>query len=133
MSWSIFLTCFRDGKGSQLPESVVEDAFGKFVNSRDSNSLSLAFPDGGVAKINFGARKDPTGFAINRPPVSPEFWSGLLKILETTTSALYWPGEGWAIARTDTISNLPRDWVDAHGLPTMVATVAEILELIRRA
>lgn len=72
------------------------------------------------------------GLAINRPAGPPEFWEALLDVMRQTSTVLYWPGEGAAVADAAVIPHLPPELVKGVGGVT-VTTIEELFDLMKKA
>jgi hypothetical protein len=127
MSFDIFLDCFRNGESSSFPRELLEEAFGSLVEGTEGDDFWL-LPDGCTVDID-SDEDGVSGFSVNRPPGGPEFWQGMLSILQKTTSVLYW--EVAVVGQTATITELPPGMIEAFGTPTLVRSPDEITEIIR--
>jgi hypothetical protein len=133
MSFDIFLGNFKNGASEPFPRSIVENAFGRYVERNDAGGLALAFPDGGRADMSIETTPMIRGFAVNRPPISSAFWEGIFFVLKSTSSVLFWAGDGCVVASANVVPDLPKDLIEALGMPTIVTQPKQILERIERS
>lgn len=133
MSFDIFVGCFQNGEPAHFPRAVLDKAFGSFAERTDRAFWRLSYPDRGKGDLYMGDADEIDGFMVNRPPASDLFWEALLDILRQTSSVLYWAGDGAAVADPSVIAHLPESMIESLGVPTVVGTTSEILDLIKRA
>ncbi len=133
MSFDIFLGCFKGGEEANFPRSIVEEAFGAFVERREDRCWVLLYPDGGAGDLYVDENPNISGFSVNRPPASPGFWEGILSVLQRTSSVLFWAGSGCVVAFESIIADLPKDLIETVGAPTVVARPEQIVEVIKRS
>jgi hypothetical protein len=132
MSFDIFLQCFRNGKQYGFPFALVERGFGPYKHIRNDHCWILAYPDGGHCELFVDTTKEHIeDFMVSRPPASPEFWGTILELLQQTSSCLYWPGGGPAIAYASVRNHLPPDMIESLGEPTIVSSPEQIVEAIK--
>jgi hypothetical protein len=133
MSFDVFFDSFRDGESVDIDPSIIEDAWGPYVVSREPTCWVLRFPDGGLTEL-YGRIADPLShFMIARPPAHPAFWMGMLVILEKTLGVIHWPGGGPVVGDPAAIGHLPADLIKALGQPIVVNQPGDILEAISRS
>jgi hypothetical protein len=133
MSFDIFLGNFKNGASEPFPRSIVENAFGRYVERNDAGGMALTFPDGGRADMSIENTPMIRGFAVNRPPISSAFWEGVFSVMKSTTSVLFWAGDGCVVASASVVPELPKDLIEAVGTPTIVTHPTHILERIQRS
>jgi hypothetical protein len=133
MSFDIYVSCFRAGKLTTFPRSIVEKAFSANADETGSTCWTVLYPDAGRGFVYIDAEPEITNFSVNRPPSSPPFWEAILDILRQTPSVLYWPGDGCVIADAAVVEQMPPDMIKSLGAPTVVRTIAEILDCIARS
>lgn len=133
MSFDIFLGSFKNGVTDRFPRTIVEDAFGSFVEFREKRCWSLLYPNG--ARGDLFVNEDPLvpGFSVNRPPAHPAFWQAILDVLNCTTSVLFWAGNGCVVASEKVVSNLPQDLIQSVGAPSVVTRPEQIVEIIEHS
>ncbi|KAA8996931.1 hypothetical protein FJU30_19950 [Affinibrenneria salicis] len=160
MSFDIFLQSFEQGQPALFPFSIVETAFQNAIRGReiDDNryffALEYPVPSSGEpetilmggdaypcvvsdsADLYCTTEPGPSGpatysFMVNRPAAHDDFWTALLKILQTTHSALFWPGDNaLVVGQAETIAHLPADMIETLGQPYLVSTARQIVERI---
>ncbi len=133
MSFDIFLGNFKNGASEPFPRSIVEEAFSRYIEQRETLGWILRFPDGGRADISIDNTPMIRGLGVNRPPTSDTFWEGMFYILQRTTSVLFWAGDGCVVASSDVVPELPRDLISSVGAPTVVTRPEQILATIQRS
>jgi hypothetical protein len=130
MSFDIFLSVLRDG--DEFDRSIVERAFASMTNDLKDDDWSLHDQDGEKYWGTVLIENKPaiTGFSVNRPPFTPEFWNAISEVLRQTPTALVWPGypsrPSYCVANPDFAANLPADYVETWGPPAFVTCGAEI-------
>jgi hypothetical protein len=75
---------------------------------------------------------DISGFTVNRPPWSLDFWQGVLTLLQHTPSCLCW-GRGVVIAQPWVCGHLPRELKASLGDPSIVSKPEEIRQSIEQS
>jgi hypothetical protein len=133
MSFEIFLSNFKDGETVPLPRSLLYTIFGKFCLGIDADSWELQFPDGGQCQMTVDYFSPSAGITVSRPPASLDFWDGILKLLKETTSCLYWPGGGPAVANLSVREHLPADMIQGLGEPIVVKSSTQIIAAIKKS
>jgi len=128
MSFDLNLISFKDGGPSSFPVSIVMDALGPFIRSRDEDGLCrLAFPDGGGGEM-FAFDEDETevsDICIDKAN-GTAIYDALYEILRQTHSALIWSFGGCAVADASVIPDLPEALIEDLGQPVVVKSGAEI-------
>ncbi len=130
MSFDIWLGNFKNGVAAPFSRSIAEQAFTRFIERREPLGWILRFPDGGRADVSIADTTTIEGLSVSRPPASPDFWDGILYILQRTTSVLFWPGTGCVVASEAVIPDLPKKLVEKIGTPTIVTRSKQIPEVI---
>jgi hypothetical protein len=137
MSFDIHVNFHGGGEFVSLPVAILERIFGPYAepeNRRDPEWWNLTYSDRdhGVLQLHPDANNQIRSFGVNRPPGSPLFWEGILQVLREKPAVLYWPGDNPIVVASEAmIEELPKDMVEALGMPTVVSTIEEILEKIR--
>ena len=133
MSFDTWLGCFKNGNPEAFPLSIVEDAFGRFAERRERGHWILHYPDGGRGDLSIDDTPMDKGLAVDRPPAHPDFWQGILDVLSRTTSVLFWPGSGFVVASETVVPDLPKEFIDTVGKPTVITRPEQIVEVIKRS
>ena len=69
---------------------------------------------------------------VKGPASHPDFHAALLRLLQTTHSALFWPGNNsLVVGQIESIQHLPEGMVESLGEPFVVTEPQQILERIR--
>jgi len=136
MSFDIFVECYSKGCGKSYPRRIVEDAFKAFIygkeKARGGEYLLLSFGDGGKARVFLDDTQDTSGFMVNRPPASPEFWKAIIEIMKATDSVLWWPGSGCVITNPAVRDDLPKEMLAVMGEPTVTEDIDAVHDCIER-
>lgn len=132
MSFDLELMSFKDGDPASFPVSIVKDALGPFIRSRDDDGMChLAFPDGGGGEMfAFDEEETETSdISIGRAS-GTAIYDALYEILRQTHSALIWSFGGCAVADASVIPDLPDGLIEDLGQPVIVKSGAEIAAAI---
>jgi hypothetical protein len=130
MSFDVYLFCFERGKNATFPFSLVETAFGSHAVIREPDRWVVDYGEEGRGEMYVDASGgDISGFAVNRPPWSLDFWQGVLTLLQHTPSCLCW-GSGLVIAQPWVREHLPRKLKASLGDPSIVSKPEEIRQSI---
>lgn len=71
-------------------------------------------------------------FMVNRPAGHQDFYAALLRLLQTTHSALFWPGNNsLVVGQLESIGHLPEGMVETLGEPFLVSEPQQIIDRIR--
>ena len=106
------------------------------INGRMIPTESIAVRDGSEVYITIqsGTDSSPTtdGFMVKGPATHLDFYAALLRLLQTTHSALFWPGNNsLVVGQIESIQHLPEGMVESLGEPFVVTEPQQILERIR--
>jgi hypothetical protein len=134
MSFDIFLVCLNQGGVATFPRSIVENAFGPFIESRTATNWKLV---DSLADVWIGEDEAETdGFMVSRPPGNEDhpFWAALLDVMRETQTVLHWPTDGpkphAVVANQSVIAHMPADMIKAVGTPAIVTKPGDFLERI---
>jgi len=128
MSFDIFVTAFQDGKPRAFPRAMLEKAFGPLADMSDPTWWKLK---DSFAGIQVDDEAEISDFSVNRPPGDDHpFWPALLRVLDETSSVLYWPGGGPVAVNETAAASVPPVMVKKLGAVQTVKTVAELMRLI---
>ncbi|HKT18525.1 MAG TPA: hypothetical protein VJR47_10815 [Stellaceae bacterium] len=138
MSWDIWLQCFHEGEVAKFPSAIVHKAFQPFAVREDRGDEEgeghwRLFGTGSHTTMSMDDGPMVEGLAINRPAGPPEFWEALLGVMRQTSTVFYWPGEGAAVADAAVIPHLPPELVKGVGGVTVVSTIEELFDLMKKA
>lgn len=131
MSFDIHLACFKGGGEQRFPKSIVEDALGPFIVSKEDGLWSLNFPDGGGGDCYIRNDEEISGFIINRPG-GLNLYNCVFEIMRRTTTALFWDS-GIVIADHMRADDLDPGMVDALGEPIVIHSGADIVKAIEES
>ena len=84
--------------------------------------------------VKAGPDSPPTtdGFMIKGPAVHHDFYAALLHLLQTTHSALFWPGNNTlVVGQLESIEHLPEGMVETLGEPFIANEPQQIIDRIR--
>jgi len=71
------------------------------------------------------------GFMVSGPAAHHDFYAALLHLLQTTHSALFWPGNNsLVIGQIESIKHLPEGMVESLGEPFLVTAPQQIIDRI---
>ena len=130
MSFDVYLSCFESGKNATFPFSLVESAFGSHAVIREPDFWVIDYGDEGRGDMYHDTgSSDTSGFWVNRPPWSLDFWQGVLTLLQHTPSCLYWGG-GVVIAQPWMREHLPHELKESLGDPIIISTPEDIRQAI---
>ena len=83
--------------------------------------------------IHPGTDSCPTtdGFMVKGPATHLDFYAALLRLLQTTHSALFWPGNNsLVVGQLESIEHLPEGMVESLGEPFLVTAPQQIIDRI---
>ena len=127
MSFDLNLISFKDGDPSPFPVSIVMDALGPFIQSRDDDGLCrLAFADGGGEMFAFDDGETEISDISIGGANGVDIYDALYEILSRTHSALIWSFGGCVVADASVIPDLPDGLIEDLGQPVIVKSGAEI-------
>jgi len=132
VSFEIYLDRFSNGEGVPFPIDVVEHAFGRFAEHRDSKCWVLTFLDDSRCELFVDNAALVRGFMVVRPPNSPAFWRALFDVLKQTAGVLFWPGGGAVVADQSAILSLPKSMIESLGTPIVASTPQAMREYFGR-
>ena len=68
---------------------------------------------------------------VKGPATHLDFYAALLRLLQTTHSALFWPGNNsLVIGQIETIEHLPEGMAESLGEPFLASTPQQIIDRI---
>ncbi len=73
------------------------------------------------------------GFVVHNPPPYLEFWEIIAGFLKDLDCILYWPGGGAVIARLEVLNELPKDMVEALGIPWVTTDPEQIRKYVGKS
>ena len=128
MSFDLELISFRDGDPTSFAVSIVKDAIGPFIRSRDEDGVChLTFPDGGGGEmLAFDDDETETSDISIGGASGTDIYDALYEILSRTHSALIWSFGGCAVADASVLPDLPEGLIEELGQPIVVKSGAEI-------
>jgi hypothetical protein len=133
MSFDVSLSCFKHCEHATFPFSLVEAAFGSHAAIRKPDLWVVDYGNEGRGDMYVDTDgRDISGFMVNRPPYSLDFWEGVLTLLRDTPSCLYW-GIGLVIAQPWVSQHLPPDMKKSLGDPIIVSTAEDIRRSIENS
>ena len=136
MSFSVYVECYSKGQPKPYSWRIIEDAFKPFVCGRERErgrmALLLSFEDGGEARIVAEDAQNVSGFGVNRPPASPEFWKAIIEIMKSTDGVLWWPWSGCVITNPAVRDDLPKEMLAVMGEPTVTEDIDAVHDCIER-
>jgi hypothetical protein len=134
MSFDLNLIGLKDGGPADFPASIVREALGPFIQSRDGDFCILAFPDGGGGEMNADDEdaEFTNGVTISRAS-GEDVYNSLYEILRQTHSVLIWSFGGCVIADSSVMNDLPEGLVESVGEPILVRSGAEIAAAVRNS
>jgi hypothetical protein len=159
MSFEIFVGGYERGECSKFTFDIVENAFASSIKNRTTvreghfawkieyeiehpaNVPSTIVIDGvehpvlvrDVGEI-YISLVDPTGrftsgFMVTGIPTNLAFYQSLLTVLQTTHTALYWPGENaLIIGREEMLEHLPQGMIETLGAPFLATRPEQIID-----
>lgn len=138
MSFDIFLASVHAGEPMPFPRAILEEIFQPYIEPHEGTSIHVRFPDGWDAWLDCSDVVEVDGVScvyglvINRPPVSPEFWDGLIELMRRTPTVLLWPGDGVCsvVVNPDVIKELSPGQIESTGIPAVITTKEEISKYI---
>ena len=164
MGFEVFLNSYDRGEPAELiPMSLMESAFGAAIKLRtvgadgslfwrveyeaeqspdmpktvvmDGREYPVIAQDSSDLYISVNAAGDRAdGFMAAGPAGNIRFYESLLKILQATHSALYWPGENsLVIGREDSRQHLHESMIETLGEPFLIAHPEQIIERIHQS
>ena len=84
-----------------------------------------------TVKVGTDSRLTTDGFMVRGPAAHHDFYVALLQLLQTTHSALFWPGNNsLVVGQDDTIEHLPEGMVETLGEPFIVSEPQQIIDRI---
>lgn len=120
MSFSIFVSAFENEDSFHIPLAELKQRFAKHIRNDEGSLWSIGFEEGqGTSEVCTDSGDMVTGFSVDRPPGSLEFWEIIAGILRDFPCALYWPTTKQAavIGSLDVLPHLPRDFIEVEGIP----------------
>ena len=144
MSFEMYLSCFEDGQEGYFRTDVIDEAFAPSIISRgpEHSLWTIAFdsspenPDQTDLHLNLDPEDSSqcSGFTVDRPSGNLLLFDSLMKILRTTNSAVYWPGEcPPLVGRQETIPHMDPDMVETLGTPVVISGGDEIRAWLNRS
>jgi hypothetical protein len=131
MSFDMFVGCFGSDENSGFPRGILERALTGLVDRTEPgvwrlrDSLACLYVDEAPAL---------PGFTISRPPRRNQpFWPALIDVLRQTPCALFWGPGGCVVADASVIPDLPADFIESVGIPTVATEVAKIFEVLENS
>lgn len=134
MGFIAFLTCWRDGKEATFDLSVLEEVFRGHILQREPSSITVKFPDGEEARLDWDRSDRIHTLTIARPG-GAELFEKLVVLARWTGSGVYWVGDGrcLAVPCEGVLNHLPPDMVHALGPPIVVASGTALLQAIEES
>lgn len=130
MSFSIWISAFKDQKSFWFPVGELYDRFGQSSKSEDEGEFRLVINGETTSSMVVFERRANriAGFAIERPPADPAFWRIIASFLRDLPCVLYWPStsDGSCMGSLDLLPHLPDDFIEACGIP-YVSTESEAI------
>jgi hypothetical protein len=129
MSFSIFVSAFKNEDKHYFSIKTLRDAFSPFIVNEDSikdrlerrhGIWQVVFdPDAGTSEIYFKDNELISGFSVNRPPDAIEFWEIIAQLLRDLPCLLYWPNVKpvGIIGSLDVLPHIPRQYIEKIGIP----------------
>ena len=132
MSFSIYVSAFKDAEPYFFPSAVLRERFSKHMGAKDEfNFAPLSF-DGNerAGEIHFEDGGTIDGFSVLRPPGNREFWEVIAGILRDLPCVIYWGG-GAVMGSLDMLNELPDAIVEKLGVPLVSTDAEQIRQYVR--
>lgn len=85
-----------------------------------------------TVEVATNSRQMTDGFMVRGPAEHHDFYVSLLRLLQTTHSALFWPGNNsLVVGQLESIEHLPEGMVQTLGEPFLVNEPQQIIDRIR--
>jgi hypothetical protein len=135
MSFEVYLQCFGESERSGISRVAVRRLFPVLEEESEPDYWHILYDPTNSCCIAVTALDSDkamlTSLCIHRPCADLRLWEGLFAILRMGAVVGFWP-DGPPIVAEDTIgANLPKEIIDALGLPRTVRSAAEILRLLK--
>jgi hypothetical protein len=136
MSYTVFISAFRDGSPLPFPVAPVREAFEPHISGGDSTSWRLRYDDLNSSDVYLhfvdGSSTEITGLSVHRPCGDRRLWDALAAVLRLGPVVLY-ADFAPLIFEHATAAHLPKEMVEALGSPVCITTGDEILHAIQNA
>ena len=136
VSFNVYLQRLNESEVTSLTKEDVRRLLPLVDNPYTVGSLRLDFGDGPCTDFFFSeSDSDPPtirSICVHRPVDDPRLSSGLREIMDRGPMVLYFPDcKGPLVTRLDYVSRVQKELVEALGIPFVIGTGAEIMEMIK--
>jgi hypothetical protein len=131
MSSEVHFVVCKDREISEIPRTLIEEAFAGLLKEKGEDVWLLIYPDGSLGELHFGSQVGETTFSIDRPPACEAFWKATFDLLQRTPSVLLWPSGESVVAHPEARDQIPASITEAMGEPTFIRSHLEILQMFQ--
>ena len=128
MSFSVFITAFKDEERTSIPLSDIRRRFAPYIVGKIEDGWHIKFADHPSLPSELTYRQmgpdSIGGFSVDRPESEIAFWEIISGILRDHPCVLYWPGTSAVMGSLDLLPHLPKVMVEKLGVP-LVSTDPE--------
>jgi hypothetical protein len=138
MGFELFLDCFVRGQPSGVPRDAVRSLFPVLAEESQRDYWTVRYDRANWCYIAVKAADSGdeliSSLMVERPCGDIRLFEALLSILKMGSVVLYFPGQAPPLVGTQSaLADIPPPMVEALGLPRLVQSAEQILELIRAA
>ncbi|MGK5062235.1 hypothetical protein [Janthinobacterium sp. LB3P112] len=84
-----------------------------------------------TVEVGTDSRPMTDGFMVSGPAGHHDFYAALLHLLQTTHSALFWPGNNsLVVGQFESIEHLPKEMIESLGEPFIINEPQQIIDRI---
>lgn len=135
MSFSIFVTAFKDEESTSISLSDIRRRFEPYIVGEIENGWHIKFSDHPSLPSDLTYRRMGAdrigGFSIDRPESQIAFWEIIAGILRDHPCVLYWPGTSAVMGSLDLLPHLPKVMVEKLGVPLVSIDPERIRQHVR--